>query len=64
MPTIEISHVQSALFTLVKRVGEGKMTTKQFFDGMEAWERCFRVAPDSEYTEEKLVRLAQGPHAF
>ena len=63
--TLTKPSVQRALSILIGRVAQGELTHHQFFEGMEAWERCFRrLVPGYDYTAESLVKLAMPPHAF
>jgi len=50
--------IQKALHVLIERVTSGEMTHKEFFESMEAWERCFRNAPQGDYSTESLLKLA------
>lgn len=60
---IFLKEIQEALILLIGRQARGEITHKQFFEAMEAWERCFRDAPEGDYTTEKLLKLATS-HCF
>lgn len=53
-----LKEIQKALSELISRQARGEMTNQQFFEAMEAWERCFRDAPEGDYDTEKLLKLA------
>lgn len=53
-----LKEIQKALLTLISRQSRGEMTHQQFFEAMEAWERCFRNEPEGDYNTEILLGLA------
>ena len=57
-----LKEIQEALTLLIGRQVRGELTHKQFFEAMEVWERCFRDAPEGDYTTEKLLKLAASPY--